>query len=215
MTTYEPQPDGGDDGLFPISSVVASPASPSASPGKGSRKMTRGGSGPPSRTSFASYDPAGSSWKTFQACLDGEWETYSQTWPASGMTRNGTAYRQPTSVPPIYASASGLWPTPETGLSPNGHGRRGGSPGYGHQSGVSLETMARLWPTPTASLADAAPAAWKDDGRPWWKQSRASRNLAAIAEGLTPYQAETGGHLNPAWVEWLMGYPAGWTDCED
>ena len=23
-----------------------------------------------------------------------------------------------------------------------------------------------------------------------------------------------GGQLNPVWVEWLMGYPEGWTDCE-
>jgi len=23
------------------------------------------------------------------------------------------------------------------------------------------------------------------------------------------------GSLNPAWVEWLMGYPIGWTDLED
>ncbi len=22
----------------------------------------------------------------------------------------------------------------------------------------------------------------------------------------------TGGHLNPTWVEWLMGWPVGWTD---
>ena len=22
------------------------------------------------------------------------------------------------------------------------------------------------------------------------------------------------GSLNPEWVEWLMGYPEGWTDCE-
>jgi hypothetical protein len=26
---------------------------------------------------------------------------------------------------------------------------------------------------------------------------------------------ETGsGALNPTWVEWLMGFPLGWTDCE-
>ncbi len=24
----------------------------------------------------------------------------------------------------------------------------------------------------------------------------------------------TGGSLNPTWVEWLMGFPLGWTDCE-
>tara|TARA_R100000654_G_scaffold57793_2_gene84395 strand:- start:3016 stop:3570 length:555 start_codon:yes stop_codon:yes gene_type:complete len=24
-----------------------------------------------------------------------------------------------------------------------------------------------------------------------------------------------GGHLNPMWVEWLMGYPIGWTDLKD
>ena len=23
------------------------------------------------------------------------------------------------------------------------------------------------------------------------------------------------GHLNPQWVDWLMGYPTGWTDFED
>ena len=23
------------------------------------------------------------------------------------------------------------------------------------------------------------------------------------------------GQLNPTWVEWLMGYPEGWTDLED
>jgi hypothetical protein len=23
------------------------------------------------------------------------------------------------------------------------------------------------------------------------------------------------GRLNPQWVEWLMGYPVGWTDLED
>jgi len=26
--------------------------------------------------------------------------------------------------------------------------------------------------------------------------------------------AATGGQLNPPWVEWLMGFPIGWTDLE-
>ena len=28
-----------------------------------------------------------------------------------------------------------------------------------------------------------------------------------------PLNAEVGGSLNPPWVEWLMGWPLGWTDC--
>jgi hypothetical protein len=28
-------------------------------------------------------------------------------------------------------------------------------------------------------------------------------------------QAGNGGKLNPMWVEWLMGFPLGWTDLED
>jgi hypothetical protein len=28
-------------------------------------------------------------------------------------------------------------------------------------------------------------------------------------------RAGNGGKLNPTWVEWLMGFPTGWTDLED
>lgn len=27
-----------------------------------------------------------------------------------------------------------------------------------------------------------------------------------------PYQTQTSGMLNPTWIEWLMGYPIGWTE---
>ena len=32
---------------------------------------------------------------------------------------------------------------------------------------------------------------------------------------LTYAVARNGGQLNPQWVDWLMGYPVGWTDLKD
>ena len=52
----------------------------------------------------------------------------------------------------------------------------------------------KMWPTPTAQDA-------KNNGG----SSQHSRNTK-------PLNAEVGGSLNPQWVEWLMGYPIGWTD---
>ncbi|NBW08761.1 MAG: hypothetical protein EBR82_12130, partial [Caulobacteraceae bacterium] len=52
-----------------------------------------------------------------------------------------------------------------------------------------------LWPTPTAHNA-------KELNAP----SEAMRNTPTLS-------ASVGGRLNPTWVEWLMGWPLGWTDC--
>lgn len=55
-----------------------------------------------------------------------------------------------------------LLPTPDTGHSPNGHGRRGGKPGNGHQSGADLESAVTLMPTPLAR--DAKGVAEREGG---------------------------------------------------
>jgi len=34
------------------------------------------------------------------------------------------------------------------------------------------------------------------------------------AEERRAMRAGNGGKLNPRWVEWLMGFPLGWTDLE-
>lgn len=52
-----------------------------------------------------------------------------------------------------------------------------------------------MWPTPT--VQDAS-----NNGGP----SQHKRNSL-------PLNAVAGGALNPTWVEWLMGFPLGWTDC--
>ena len=88
------------------------PASPSATRGNGKRRTMRGGSGRSLRDSFASYDPDTCSWRTYQASLTGQLETYSETWPRAGTTRSGTAYRLPPLVPHISETEFGLLPTP-------------------------------------------------------------------------------------------------------
>jgi hypothetical protein len=61
------------------------------------------------------------------------------------------------------------------------------------------------WPTPTARLGAQRGAQAKRYSDP-----KRSNDLddAVAARGI-------GGQLNPEWVEWLMGFPAGWTDLED
>ena len=46
--------------------------------------------------SFASYDPATSSWKTSQHSFIEELTRFSGTWPRSGFMQSGIAYRLPT-----------------------------------------------------------------------------------------------------------------------
>ena len=60
---------------------------------------------------FAWYDLSSQSWRTWQRCLEGGWELYSETWPRSGMTRNGIAYRLPTLAQFTPEIESGLLPT--------------------------------------------------------------------------------------------------------
>src|SRR5215208_4069085 len=61
--------------------------------------------------SLASYDHGSHSWKTSQLCLTGVWAEFSQTWPRSGMTRNGNAYRRASSVRSTCENASLSLPT--------------------------------------------------------------------------------------------------------
>jgi len=81
---------------------------------------------------------------------------------ASGCTTLGASALAAMSAPtPNSGGLVKLLPTPDTGMSPNGHGRRGGKSGNGHQSGASLDNIAReLLPTPTASDAERTSSAY-------------------------------------------------------
>ncbi len=50
-----------------------------------------------------------------------------------------------------------------------------------------------------------------------WKGGSSAQALKPRSEQLNDAVAakEGSGQLNPAFVEWLMGFPEGWTDLED
>jgi hypothetical protein len=190
-------------------------------------------SGPSSPESFASWDPATSSWRTSALSLFGGLTEFSGTWPRRGTMRNGMCSVRQTSVLRTFAGACSslrgvptpravewkaneyqqkdgnswltltgwarMWPTPNV---PNGG--RTLAPGTtmtgrtpdGKKRQVGLENMVRLFPTPTVQDAE-------NNGGP----SQSKRNTP-------PLNAVAGGALNPTWVEWLMGFPLGWTDLE-
>lgn len=219
-----------------MSSAAASPVRTSASPAEepGSTESGRV-FGPSSLDSLASFDPATSSWRTSQLSLLEEWDEFSETWPRSGMTRSGIAYRRQPLAPLIGGIAFGSLPTPSA--TSYGYNQQD-SPGAAVRP--SLETMARkgLWPTLTASEGTGPGHSTKggknlrtvvaEQTQTW----PTPRNCSAMAATITEEAVEkapdrfpnletvvatrepkaAGGSLNPTWVEWLMGFPLGWTD---
>jgi DNA (cytosine-5)-methyltransferase 1 len=110
---------------------------------------------------------------------------------------DGTAaYPLPTLALVTSVNDGGFWPTPTR----KGNYNR---PYPGKKSGYGLVTAVRMWPTPL-----------KRDSRTVKGAARSPNSLGteplvtevALSEGLE------NGRLNPEWVEWLMGWPMGWTD---
>lgn len=73
----------------------------------------------------------------------------------------------------------------------------------GTASGYSPRDRTRIWPTPVASMAKGS------SPKALTRRSGANRSKDRLDHAV---MAQHGGHLNPTWVEWLMGWPIGWTD---
>ena len=65
-----------------------------------------------------------------------------------------------------------------------------------------------FWPTPKANKVHPMIT---DKNR----EKLAARNKANLEEVIAGNCNGATGQLNPAWVEWLMGYPMGWTELKD
>jgi hypothetical protein len=111
------------------------------------------------------------------------------------------------------------WPTPTVCGNYN-------RAGLTAKSGDGLATAVQKWPTPIASDSrgsSGGPAPGKQTqlvdavrfATPLardWRSGKASQ--ATHDKNSRPLSEQIGGSLNPTWVEWLMGWPLGWTDLE-
>jgi hypothetical protein len=175
--------------------VADTHANPSASQAQETAQTTNATYGPISPTPFAFFDPDLLCWKTSQGTLILDLETSKPIWPRAGMTHNGTAYQRQPSAPLTAVTEYSLLLHDNMEWTPTATANQMAPSMLARNPGL------RLWPTPTAHLA-------KENGSP----SEGLRN-----EPTLTFQALNGkpGKLNPEWVEWLMGFPTGWTDLED
>lgn len=181
--------------------------------------------------SFARWDRDSSSWKTPQCSLLAGLDEFSETWPRWGMMLRGECSELSMPAHLTSETESGLWPTPNC---PNG-GRsvahvtdwRGRTAYHnGKKVQVGLESAVRMWPTPLAS--DGAKGGPNQRGSkgdlrlssavrlfptPTCQDAKNNGAPSQMERNTKPLNAEIGGPLNPTWVEWLMGWPLGWTDC--
>ena len=175
------------------------------------------------------YDQDSYCWKTYQHSLFGGLETYSERWPRSGMIRSGIAYRlRPLPVRPtsetgfLYWLTPGslseqvvtkeFWPTPTgmTGGTKVAPSHRNGTHGWNLGAAVNDSLSSKpihLWPTPRASeYKDCGPLGSKS-----YRHMLDRHYLCAKAQEADNIT----GKLNPTWVEWLMGFPSGWTELDE
>ena len=158
--------------------------------------------------SFARWSPDSSSWKTRQCSLIEGLGLFSETWPRWGSMRSGVCWERTTSEHHTKEIGSGSWPTPTKEFWGRGEGSIKQMRTLVDNQVLTREEAEQMtggsltphrmqaWPTPTKHNAKecASPSEYK-------------RNTPTLAD-------QVGGHLSPMWVEWLMGWPMGWTDLE-
>ena len=144
--------------------------------------------------SLTSADQNGPLVKTFMASSQWASSKCYLTWKVSAIGSSHLLFRLAPSTPPIDEIESGLLHTPTATRN---------------QLALSMQKHPGSWLWPTPSAGDN-----RDRGNLSTPaiQRRAEKgkqlNLSMVVSGQS-------GSLNPAWVEWLMGYPEGWTDLKD
>jgi hypothetical protein len=153
---------------------------------------------------LAKYDQDSSLWRTAQCSFLEDLNESLATLPRSGMTRNGLLWELPMLEQTIRGTEFGLsekLPTPQA----SDHITKKTSASWKAKGAVNFSLsnpdIQAKWPTPRSCSAMAATITDKGDRFP---------NLETVMARMD--KTTIGGKLNPMWVEWLMGWPIGWTD---
>jgi hypothetical protein len=169
--------------------------------------------------SFTKYDPDSCSWRTHQCLLLGDLELFLGTWPRWGLMRDGECWEQQTLAHHISETEFGFLPNGETFFhTPNTTGMDGGS-----NSRKALTKRKEMWPTPCLPDNGGTNGKAKLKAMLNWPTPRTAGMCGGTGswellkknttiEEARQMGAGNGGKLNPMWVEWLMGWPVGWTD---
>jgi len=190
--------------------------------------------GPMFQGSSAKLDPQSLCWKTCQVSLVSRERLSLRTWPKWGLIVRGELYelQKPGHLTKERDSLPFVLPTPTTDSATKRTKKYA-------QGGLPLSMAVKNWPTPTAQDAGKAtkklrsehqnnltaivhsfPTPTARDSKGGYKtssltrkdgKSRAFDALANAAIGGIGIEHQP-GHLNPEWVEWLMGWPIGWTE---
>lgn len=132
---------------------------------------------------------------------DGHWRrTYPSPRVGSGGAAGGSDLRDV-----VNGERPRNWPTPKASPSGPDFARAGREESGGDDLATATEQIG-LWPTPRASE-------WKGTG-PLGSKSQEYRLDRHYLDATVQDAEQESGPLNPDWVEWLMGFPIGWTDLE-
>ena len=170
---------------------------------------------------LADYDPDTQSWKMFGDISLWEGARSLEALPPSGMTVNGNLYQLPRRVRRTLENECLLLPTPTAVTRP----MEGNVRLYRAQVEAGQMTEAEANAILGKSVWDAQgklPARFPTMSASGMGNTGSQQMLQSLVENglLTDLEkrqmtAGNGGKLNPTWVEWLMGFPLGWTDLED
>lgn len=184
---------------------------------------------PPARQPFAAWNPTRGIWETTQLDLYGLSAPFSAIWPTCGWMHDGSAYRLPLSALLTNASASSpspgaLFRTPLATdfLTRRGNPRPSASKARDDRSvppDHRLRTPRTGWLAEQESRIGNAVVPDRRTVQRWGRYADAIARWEHITGRLAPAPAllndADGPRPAPAFVEWLMGLPAGWVTGTD